>query len=81
MSVAITIEWGALCKLEPGLAVLERQARRTRFSWRAYETMKRRLARLVGWQARCPKLRNSEAYHVAHRRILRALESRKGRCR
>ena len=62
--------------IEPQLAALEREARRTPFGWHAYESFKSRLKPLVGWSAANPVLASSEAWDLAIDRVLTALETR-----
>jgi hypothetical protein len=58
------------------LLALEHFARQLRFTAQNYEVVKRYLAGLVGWSARNPALRTAEAYEIAHRAVLAALEAR-----
>jgi hypothetical protein len=71
-----------LCELEPGLLTLYRRAkgvkddrRKRSFCANAvwYGRFKPVLCRLVGWEARNPTLRTSEAYDLAYDTIYAAL--------
>jgi hypothetical protein len=73
------ITWDVACAIEPALLALEQTAQRLRFSWRNYERVKAVLKRLVGWGAVKPELQTSEAYDVAHKVVLAALEAKPGR--
>lgn len=72
------LSWADLVSVEPELAELEREARNLRHSWPTYESLKRRLKALVGWDARRPELQSAEAWEVAIQRIAAALESPPG---
>ena len=79
--------WAQLVKREPLLGALEASIREVRpmgphycanARWYGYNEwrgrgMKPRLERLVGWVARCPDLRTSEAYDVAYRHLYKLL--------
>jgi len=72
----VVLDWDTLVVVEPQLAALEREARRTPFSWRAYESFKSRLKSIVGWHAARDELASQEAWDMAIDRILTALEIR-----
>lgn len=63
--------WQSAVELEPELLTLKRLARQADHNdWRAYSQFKRRLERFVGFDARRPELRNSDAYDACHRAVL-----------
>jgi len=66
--------WTELTRQCPRLRDLERWARRTRFSWDAYEQMKKSLQPLVGWGARQNELSTNEAWDTALQHLLSVLE-------
>lgn len=70
------LTWESMAAMEPGLRDLLREAASTPFSWPTYKGFKRRLQELVGWNARRRELASNEAYEIAFRRIVAALESR-----
>lgn len=69
--------FAAVAAVEPRVANLVCEAARLRASrrvtWRDYEAFKRRLLCLVGWNARRPELRTTDAYDLAMHRLVAAL--------
>ena len=70
--------WKQLCEIEPKLLAVEREAFFSHPSpsefWRCYEKFKARLKQLVGFSARRPELATADAYSVAHKQIVTAME-------
>jgi hypothetical protein len=70
------ITYETACGIEPALRDLEDQVRASaaagRTAWRVWEQHKRRLRRLVGWNARHPRL--AGAYDVCYRYLLNIFE-------
>ncbi|HWB12991.1 MAG TPA: hypothetical protein VG826_27445 [Pirellulales bacterium] len=72
------LDWSTMVAVEPQLGVLIADARKLRRRgnrWRHYENLKGRVGRLAGWGARRRELASGGHYHVAHRRLLDALET------
>lgn len=76
-------DWARLTALEPALVGLESDLRsamtRSRYDcidklWH-HGGFKRRMSRLVGWQAEHPALSTEGAYHVAYSHLWSILES------
>lgn len=72
--------FGELCRLEPRLADLFRDALAVEGSdehfcanWTWYRELKPRLLQLVGWHAERPELRTMEDYDTAYQTIYEAL--------
>ena len=69
--------FATVAAVEPRVADLVCEAARLRASrrvtFRDYEEFKRRLLRLVGWHARRPELRTTEAHDLAMHRLVAAL--------
>ena len=69
--------WAELVAVEPRVDVILGEARKARRQsgnrWAAYSYFKARLSKLVGWDARNPRLASSACYDVAIRQLTKAL--------
>lgn len=80
MSTTSAPTWASCRALEPRLADLEHRVATLGITdahpdyWREYETWKRELSRLVGWDARRPELRTTDCYDACHRHLLSIME-------
>lgn len=77
--LATQLTWLKMKRREPRLEKLEQAAAACRHFrghqfWRAYETLKRQLRELVGWDATDPLLATIDAYNIAHDAVLGRLE-------
>ncbi len=70
-------DWPSIVRIAPAVLRIVADAGILRRDWRNrwthYEALKSRLQRIVGWEARHPALRSSDAYDVAHRQMAIAL--------
>ena len=73
--------WADLVEIEPRLAQLEDAIlraslppRRSRDFWIAWEAVKARVERLVGWEAQRDVIATSEAYELAARQLFAVLD-------
>lgn len=67
-----TLTWSELVGIEPRLAALESMTRavpRRYRSWQRWESIKRTLRKLAGWEAEQPLLRTSAAYNAVYSRL------------
>ena len=64
-------DWDEMCRMEPELLVLERQAKLIGADNKHenYEAMKECMARYVGWEAEKEELGSSEAWDIAMQHI------------
>lgn len=68
--------WEAVVEIEPGLLSLAARVPSMRLPqdhvdfWRRWESIKRQLSQLAGWEARNPRLRTHEVYGVVYDHLL-----------
>ncbi|EMI40532.1 hypothetical protein [Rhodopirellula sp. SWK7] len=69
--------WNDLVAIEPRLKPLAAYAATSRWSVSRYESLKRRVGRLVGWHSRNPRLSSSRCYEIAVWYLAGLLRSRR----
>lgn len=71
------MDWETLCDRQPMLLELELQAQAAAKNWPAWTEIKKRLVRLVGWDAAAddPAMRSREAFEAAYDHLLAIFES------